>query len=178
MTTPGRSFEAIDLFEEWYTLREKTPKRCYTGSGANHHVRFVHWRPEGTLVFCPHCMIPTVEFRRLGQCFIDWATAVVGEADRELTCVTLTYHSSGPIYRIRWDRRKSTQRATLTKEQETLLRQWCDNNLLGTRKEVHIGLMPRVGLYWKVCGYGPIVHWIILQSVLENLVLFNQSGSC
>ena len=24
--------------------------------------------------------------------FIDWATAVVGEADRELTCVTLTYH--------------------------------------------------------------------------------------
>ena len=42
----------------------------------------------------------TVEFRRLGQCFIDWATAVVGEADRELTCVTLTYHSSGPIYEI------------------------------------------------------------------------------
>ena len=41
---------------------------------------------------------PTVEFRRLGQCFIDWATAVVGEADRELTCVILTYHSSGPIY--------------------------------------------------------------------------------
>ena len=40
----------------------------------------------------------TVEFRRLGQCFIDWATAVVGEADRELTCVTLIYHSSGPIY--------------------------------------------------------------------------------
>ena len=25
-------------------------------------------------------------------------TAVVGEADRELTCVTLTYHSSGPFY--------------------------------------------------------------------------------
>ena len=40
----------------------------------------------------------TVEFRRLGQCFLDWATAVVGEADRELTCVTLIYHSSGPIY--------------------------------------------------------------------------------
>ena len=40
----------------------------------------------------------TVEFRRLGQCFLDWATAVVGKADRELTCVTLTYHSSGPIY--------------------------------------------------------------------------------
>ena len=40
----------------------------------------------------------TVEFRRLGQCFLDWATAVVGEADRELTCVTLTCHSSGPIY--------------------------------------------------------------------------------
>ena len=40
----------------------------------------------------------TVEFRMLGQCFLEWATAVVGEADRELTCVTLTYHSSGPIY--------------------------------------------------------------------------------
>ena len=40
----------------------------------------------------------TVEFRRLGQCFLDWAIAVVGEADRELTCVTLTYHSSGTIY--------------------------------------------------------------------------------
>ena len=40
----------------------------------------------------------TFEFRGLGQCFIDWATAVVGEADRELTSVTLTYHSSGPIY--------------------------------------------------------------------------------
>ena len=29
---------------------------------------------------------------------VDWATAMVGEADRELTCVTLTYHNSGPIY--------------------------------------------------------------------------------
>ena len=28
---------------------------------------------------------------------VDWATAVVGEADRDLTWVTLTYHSSGPI---------------------------------------------------------------------------------
>ena len=27
----------------------------------------------------------TVEFRKLGHCFIDWADAVVGEADRELT---------------------------------------------------------------------------------------------
>ena len=34
----------------------------------------------------------------MGQCFLDWATAVVGEADRELACVTLTYHSSGPSY--------------------------------------------------------------------------------
>ena len=42
--------------------------------------------------------ISSVEFRRLGQCFLDWATAVAGEADRELTCVTFTYHSSGPIY--------------------------------------------------------------------------------
>ena len=39
-----------------------------------------------------------VEFCRFGQGFLDWATSVVGEADRELTCVTLTYHSSGPIY--------------------------------------------------------------------------------
>ena len=40
----------------------------------------------------------TVEFCRLGQFFIDLATAVVGEADRELTCVTHIYHSSDPIY--------------------------------------------------------------------------------
>ena len=39
----------------------------------------------------------TVEFTRLGQCFLDWATAVAGEADREPTCVTLTCHSSGPM---------------------------------------------------------------------------------
>jgi len=46
------------------------------------------------------CEKGTVEFRRLDQCFIDWAraTALVGEADGELTCVTLTYNSSGPIY--------------------------------------------------------------------------------
>ena len=35
----------------------------------------------------------TVEFRRLGQCFLDWATAVVSEADSEMTGVTLTYHT-------------------------------------------------------------------------------------
>ena len=40
----------------------------------------------------------TVEFCKLGQCFIDWATPVAGEANRELTCLTLPYHSSGPIY--------------------------------------------------------------------------------
>ena len=34
----------------------------------------------------------------MGRCSLDWATAVVGEADRELTWVTFTYHSSGPIY--------------------------------------------------------------------------------
>ena len=39
----------------------------------------------------------TVEFTRLGRCFLDWATAVAGEADRELTCVPFTCHSSGPI---------------------------------------------------------------------------------
>ena len=39
----------------------------------------------------------TVEFTRLGRCFLDWATAMAGEADRELTCVTFTCHSSGPI---------------------------------------------------------------------------------
>ena len=31
-----------------------------------------------------------MEFTRLGRCFLDWATAVAGEADRELTCVTFT----------------------------------------------------------------------------------------
>ena len=31
-----------------------------------------------------------------GRCFIDWATAVAGEDDIELTCVTFTYHGSGP----------------------------------------------------------------------------------
>ena len=36
----------------------------------------------------------------VGPNSIDWATTVVGEADRELICVTLTYHSSGPIYKI------------------------------------------------------------------------------
>ena len=35
----------------------------------------------------------TAEFRRLVQCFIDWVTAVVTEADRELIFVTLTYQS-------------------------------------------------------------------------------------
>ena len=30
---------------------------------------------------------------------MDSATAVVGEADSELTCVTLIYHSSGPIFK-------------------------------------------------------------------------------
>ena len=50
----------------------------------------------------PECSIEEKVWHKKvkGQCFIDWATAVVGEADRELTCVTLTYHSSGPIYEI------------------------------------------------------------------------------
>ena len=34
-----------------------------------------------------------VEFPRLGQCFTDWATAVVDEGDKCETC-----HISGPIY--------------------------------------------------------------------------------
>ena len=34
----------------------------------------------------------------MGQCFIDWASAVAGEADIDLTDVTSTYHGSGPIY--------------------------------------------------------------------------------
>ena len=34
----------------------------------------------------------------MGRCSLDWATAVVGEADRELTWVTFICHSSGPIY--------------------------------------------------------------------------------
>ena len=34
----------------------------------------------------------------MGQCLIDWATAVVGEADRELRCVSFTYHGRDQIY--------------------------------------------------------------------------------
>ena len=41
----------------------------------------------------------TGEFHRLGRCFADWATAVAGEADIELTCVTFTYGGNGPIYK-------------------------------------------------------------------------------
>ena len=40
----------------------------------------------------------TGRFRRLGQCFIDWATAAVGEGDTSQLSVSFTYHSSGPIY--------------------------------------------------------------------------------
>ena len=40
----------------------------------------------------------TGELRRLGRSSLDWATVVIGEADRELTWVNFTYHSSGPIY--------------------------------------------------------------------------------
>ena len=39
----------------------------------------------------------TGRFRRLGQCFLDWATAVVGEGDACQLSVSFTYHSSGPI---------------------------------------------------------------------------------
>ena len=38
----------------------------------------------------------TGRFRRLGGCFIDWATAVGGEGDQ--LSVSFTYHSSDPIY--------------------------------------------------------------------------------
>ena len=37
-------------------------------------------------------------FRRLGRCFIDWATAVVGEGDPCQLSISFTYHSSGPIF--------------------------------------------------------------------------------
>ena len=40
----------------------------------------------------------TVEFRRLDQCFIDWATAVAGEGYTRRLSVTFTYQSSAPIY--------------------------------------------------------------------------------
>ena len=40
----------------------------------------------------------TGRFRRLGRCFIDWATAVVGEGDTCQLSVSFNYHSSGPIY--------------------------------------------------------------------------------
>ena len=39
------------------------------------------------------CKLTTGRFTRLGRCFLDWATAVVGEAERELTCVTFTCHA-------------------------------------------------------------------------------------
>ena len=56
----------------------------------------------GTLVFynvVPHALWYTGEFRRLGRCFADLATAVAVEADIELTCVTFTYRGNGPIYK-------------------------------------------------------------------------------
>ena len=68
----------------------------------------------------------TVEFRRLGQCFIDWATAVVGEADRELTCVTLTYHSSGPIYETSAQSTKSPGTFQIDKSFQFPLESFCD----------------------------------------------------
>ena len=40
----------------------------------------------------------TGRFRTLGRCFIDWATAVIGEGDTCQLSVSFTYHSSGPIY--------------------------------------------------------------------------------
>ena len=39
----------------------------------------------------------TVEIHRLNQYVLDWATAVAGEAYRELTHVSFTLHISGPI---------------------------------------------------------------------------------
>ena len=39
----------------------------------------------------------TVEFNRVGRCFIDWATAV-GEGDTCQLSVSFIYHSSSPIY--------------------------------------------------------------------------------
>ena len=40
----------------------------------------------------------TGRFRKLGRCFIDWATAVVGKGDTSQLSVSFTYPSSGPIY--------------------------------------------------------------------------------
>ena len=40
----------------------------------------------------------TVEFTRLGRCFLDWATAMAGEADRELTCVTFTCFTFSRVF--------------------------------------------------------------------------------
>ena len=39
----------------------------------------------------------TGRFRRLGRCFIDWASAVVGECDTCQLSVSFTYLSGGPI---------------------------------------------------------------------------------
>ena len=52
----------------------------------------------GLLVGQHHLKVATGEFHRLGRCFVDWATAVVGEGDTCQLSVSLPYHSSGPIY--------------------------------------------------------------------------------
>ena len=38
------------------------------------------------------------EFCSLVRLSLDWARAMLGEADREMKCATFTYHSSGQIY--------------------------------------------------------------------------------
>ena len=62
--------------------------------------RSLIWKIDGEDFFKwpPFIWLHTGEFRRLGRCSLDWATAVVGEADRELTWVTFTCYSSGPIW--------------------------------------------------------------------------------
>ena len=65
----------------------------------NKHSFLLNLRPLGLLldadstIFGIHICDRAVPLNSL-----DWAIAVGGEADRELTCVTFTYHSSGPIY--------------------------------------------------------------------------------
>ena len=44
--------------------------------------------------------VRTGRFHRLGRCFTDWATAVVGEGYTCQLSVSFPYHSSGPIYEI------------------------------------------------------------------------------
>ena len=93
--THGKNSTTPSSFSLRHFSWEKLKKKNYVLPSFLFKLKF----HVAVLLFLPFTLLTnTVEFRGLSQCFMDWATAVVGEADRELTCVTLTFHSSGPIY--------------------------------------------------------------------------------